>query len=65
MNERITDLSGIELGVGPRGEYYLFVTSETLQKSTMIDLEGSTPQTTKRKVLDAWVKEQLKKQRPK
>ncbi len=62
MKERIKNLSGVELGIGPRGEYYLFITSETLQESTMLRLQGSTPQTAERKVLDAWIAEQLKKQ---
>jgi hypothetical protein len=65
MNGRITNLSGIELGVGPRGEYYLFVTSETLQESTMIPLQASDPAHSHRKVLDAWIDEQLKNQKAK
>jgi hypothetical protein len=59
MKERIKNLSGIELGLGPDGEYYLFFTSLTLDQGTRLRLQGSTPQTTERKVLDAWIEEQL------
>jgi len=62
MKERIKNLSGVELGIGPRGEYYLFVTSETLQEGTMIPLQASSVNHPHRKVLEAWVKEQLARQ---
>ena len=62
MKERITDLSGIELGIGPRDLYYLFVKSETLQESTMIPLQASYVDHPHRKVLEAWIKEQLDRQ---
>jgi hypothetical protein len=62
MKERIRNLSGIELGVGPRGEYYLFITSETLQEKTVIPLQASHASNSHRQILDAWIEEQLKTQ---
>ena len=62
--EPIKELTGIVLGTGPRGDYYLFVTSETLHETTMIPLQASHPTHSHRKILDAWIDEQLKKQRP-
>jgi hypothetical protein len=65
MTERIKDLSGIELGIGPRGDYYLFVTSTTLKQETMIPLQASHIDHSHRQILEAWLKEQLAKQRVK
>ena len=63
MNDRIKNLSGVELGLGSDGEYYLFFNSTALGQEARLRLQGSTPQTTERGVLDAWIEEQLEKQR--
>jgi hypothetical protein len=43
MSERIKNLSGVELGLGPDGGYYLFFTSTALAQETRLRLQGSTP----------------------
>jgi len=57
----ITNLTNIYIGVGPRNEYYLFVRSDTLDDGTMIPLQASSVGSHHRKVLEAWVKEQMER----
>jgi hypothetical protein len=63
MKERIENLRGIELGLGPRGEYYLFFTSTRLNQTAMIALQASNEHHSDRKVLDAWIEEQRDSQK--